>query len=163
MQDILQREKERSEFGFDRPTGVGPFLTDPTVIDAEVRTFLGQVIDVVKLHDAGQISVKKPSELINQLAKLYSARFMGRDPENYSFTVWNSEERLGNFLSEMLDGVPASEAVETFFMMMGSDLISKIIKPFESGQIDEETARFRSEAMIEDATFILRGLDNPIE
>lgn len=162
-QQKKQREAERGgpEMGFDIPEGDGPLLTDKGVVEAMVRQFLTDVLDVRKAYNGGSVKGEDASVKINDIAKRYAAIFMGNDAA-YSFTDWNSPEQLGVFLAgQMGEGVKPDDAAEAFFLRLSADFIADAVVPFEDDQIDMETAAFRMDAAVEDATFSLLGLQNP--
>lgn len=159
-----ERALDRGSIGFfDLPDGEGPLLTNPVVVESQVRDFFTEVLDVRRRYNDGAVQGADASKVIEALAKRYAAVFMGRDPKNFSFMRWNSEEQLGAFLSQVLNGVPAEQAAEAFFLKLAAEFIVHAVVPFENDQIGEEPVRFLMEAAIEDATFALLGRDNPIE
>lgn len=165
MVKMTEAEKRRAEdkggpfSGFDVPSpGKGPLLTDPSIIEGLVRQFLSEVLDIRKAYNGGQIEGPECPALIKAAAARYANIFAGGD-ETYSFTNWNSQERLGAFLAGILD-VDAGEAMLAFFLRVASDFITHAVVPFEDDKIDMETTTFRMEVTIEDATFALRGLHN---
>lgn len=159
-QQKKQRASERgaAELGLDIPEGDGLFLTDKGVVEGMVRQFLSDVLDVRKAYNGGAISGEASSAKIRELADNYTNIFSGNDT-NYSFTDWNSNEQLGEFLSGVM-GVPRDEAIKAFFLRLAADFIEAAVVPFEDDKIDMEEAAFRMDASTEDATFALLGLHN---
>jgi|694.fasta_scaffold72758_2 hypothetical protein len=158
-----ERARDRGRLGFDLPEGEGGLLTDPVIVESQVRAFLAEVLDVRKGYNGGTIRGEDASGLIRAIAKRYADRFMGIAADGFSFTDWNSPEQLGQYLQRQLIGVVEEQAAEAFFLRLASDFIEHIVVPHEEDKITEDAVTFRFDAAVEDATFALRGLENPIE
>ncbi len=55
------------------------------------------------------------------------------------------------------------EAADTFFMRLASDFIEQVVVAREEDKVTDDVVTFRMDATVENATFALRGLENPIE
>jgi hypothetical protein len=107
-----------------------------------------------------EISGEQAVSAAGALAQRYAAIFMGRDSAYFALP-WNSPEQLGASLARRFAEAPQPEdAVEVFLAMAAADLMAILVER-EDDAIDDDAARFRIDALIEDTAHALLGLDNP--
>ncbi len=139
-----------------------PALGSMEVVEGLVREYLGELTANRVRYHKDEISGEQAVSAAGALAQRYAAIFMGRDSAYFALP-WNSPEQLGASLARRFAEAPQPEdAVEVFLAMAAADLMAILVER-EDDAIDDDAARFRIDALIEDTAHALLGLDNPAD
>ena len=142
IEGTKERAADRGWMGLDVPEGDA--LNSPTVAESIVREFLGKVIDLRAKYNADKINGEQTLEKIKEQAQAYADIFMGK-ASGYAKTDCNDT------------------AAYAFFLYLASSLTEHAIIPHENDELDEDDARFRMDALVDDAILLLLGLPAPRE
>ena len=161
IEGTKERAADRGWMGLDVPEGDA--LNSPTVAESIVREFLGKVIDLRAKYNADKINGEQTLEKIKEQAQAYADIFMGK-ASGYAKTDWNTPERLGAHIAAAIgDDETNDTAAYAFFLYLASSLTEHAIIPHENDELDEDDARFRMDALVDDAILLLLGLPAPRE
>lgn len=145
--------------------GVGDLLNSTEVVEGLVRQFLGELVDIRKGYNADTLESDRAITKVMAAANRYADVFMGKDSA-YTTLPWNTPEQLGAHLKAVLgtDSEPEGAALD-YFLRVASDFTTEVLQPFEDDAIAEDVMRFRTDALVDDATHALLGLrqDEPEE
>ena len=162
IENSRQRQADRGRpFGFEafEPDPQNrPFLGDRAVVEGLVRSFAGDIVEHRKQFNLDKTEGTVIVKAIEGLTERYGKIFMGQDAA-YRAQPWNSAEQLGVALNKRmgLDPEPPEKAATALFWRLSADLLDAI-SDHEGDQIDDETAQFRLDVLIEETTLALLGL-----
>lgn len=161
IEGTKERAADRGWMGLDVPEG--ELLTSPTVAESLVREFLGKVIELRAAYNGDKITGEQALEKVKEHAQSFANIFMGKT-SGYAKTEWNAPERLGAHLAAAIDDDEAEDtAAYAYFLHLATSLTENTIIPHENDELDEDDARFRIEAQVDDALILLLGLPAPRE
>jgi len=153
-----ERAKERGENLFDGFESDGEYLNSAATVERLLRQYLYAVLDVRKAYNEDKLEGTAATERVVALAGQYADIFLGKDGD-YSATGWNSPEQLGVHLQQTITEESTPEdACQKFLQRLAGDFIDTVVIPAESDMIDDEQGQFRTDVLLEDATYVLLGI-----
>lgn len=161
IEGTKERAADRGQMGLSIPDGDA--LTSPSVAESVVREFLGKVIDLRAAYNGDKITGEQALEKLKEYAQAFANIFMGKG-SGYAKTEWNTPERLGAHLAAAIDDDETKDtAAYAFFLHLATSLTENTIIPHENDELDEDDAKFRIDAQVDDALTLLLGLPAPSE
>lgn len=156
-----ERARDRGEDTFFTPFFAGKqqdFLTDPDVVDAVVASFMSEVLGVSTRYVKDEVDEAGAKDAVQKICDRYAAIFMGQSAD-YAPTGWNRPDGLGLYLVNVA-GIPESkeDAVKAVLLRTAASYLNEVVNPFAADEIDDEAAKFRTDAAKEDLVTLLLGL-----
>jgi hypothetical protein len=153
-----ERAKERGATLFDAMDAEAEYLNSAATVERLLRQFVYEVLDVRKAYNEDRLQGDEAAGRVVALAHEYADIFMGRNAE-YAVTAWNSPEQLGVHLQTAItEDSTAEDACQKFFQRLAGDFVDSVVIPAESDIIDDEQGQFRTDVLLEDATYVLLGI-----
>lgn len=136
-------------------------LGDPDVLDSLLRQF---VVSMAGWRAQVNSEKMKPTEMLNLIqaeAKRLAGVFMGDDTANYVPVPWFSRKQLGAYIDSVCDNAGGPDDAAESLLLHFAAQVSAAMKAHEDDEIDDDVAKFRMEAAMEDVAMVLRGLEFP--
>ena len=135
-------------------------LAFPSVREALIRGFFGQVVALREGYNAGTVEPASIAGKIDASATKLQDIFYGRDPSHPPITTWNDPDHLGAWLIANAGVHPdegKDQAVRVILMAMAADLMKGMVK-HERGEWDDSDIETKAGGMIEDTMNALAGI-----
>lgn len=141
----------------DDPADERPYLGDPAEVEALVRQFCAETQRIQVEAGAGRMAHDAALQALNDAAQAHASIFMGQNSA-YRAMPFNAPEQIGPFLAQRMaiEGDPA-QACYVMFMNTANQIMTAFLA-HQSGELDDDDAKFQIDAAVEDATSALLGL-----